>query len=283
MERRIMLAGHPPSDLPTPDTSEKSWRSYGGDGVVDRIVSDEYRIDVVGTIEMPQSGTAVSVEAIDDAFQMKMLDMGRAGCRWYHSHPGFGCWLSSVDMNNQQSFEALHPRAVAVVVDPIQSVKGKVVIDAFRLINPQTIMLGQEPRQTTSNLGHLNKPSIQGLIHGLSRHYCSIAVDFRRNELEEKMLLSLRQNKKLTDGLMLKPFDAHSKTNEQTIQDMSTLAMQYITAVQEEYEEEDEPEKLAIAKVGRKDAKKHLEQLVSNLMSSNIGQTFGAMLDTVVF
>lgn len=60
-----------------------------------------------------------------------------------------------------QSFEALNQRAVAVVVDPIQSVKGKVVIDAFRLINPQTMMLGQEPRQTTSNLGHLNKPSIQ--------------------------------------------------------------------------------------------------------------------------
>ncbi|CAB4310881.1 unnamed protein product [Prunus armeniaca] len=250
---------------------------------------DEYRIDVVDTIEMPQSGTAVSVEAIDDAFQTKMLDMvkqtGRAEqvVGWYHSHPGFGCWLSSVDMNTQQSFEALHPRAVAVVVDPIQSVKGKVVTDAFRLINPQTIMLGQEPRQTTSNLGHLNKPSIQGLIHGLNRHYYSIAVDFRRNELEEKMPLSLRQKKKLTDGLMLKPFDAHSKTNEQTIQEMSTLAMQYITAVQEEYGEEDEPEKLAIAKVGRKDAKKHLEQLVSNLMSSNIGQTFGAMLDTVVF
>lgn len=32
---------------------------------------------------------------------------------------------------------------------------------ACRLINPQTMMLGQEPRQTTSNLGHLNKPSIQ--------------------------------------------------------------------------------------------------------------------------
>ena len=60
-----------------------------------------------------------------------------------------------------QSFEALNPRAIAVVVDPIQSVKGKVVIDAFRLINPQTMMLGQEPRQTTSNVGHLNKPSIQ--------------------------------------------------------------------------------------------------------------------------
>jgi 26S proteasome regulatory subunit N11 len=47
------------------------------------------------------------------------------------------------------------------VIDPIQSVRGKVVIDAFRLINAQTIMLGQEPRQTTSNIGHLQKPSIQ--------------------------------------------------------------------------------------------------------------------------
>jgi 26S proteasome regulatory subunit N11 len=58
----------------------------------------------------------------------------------------------------------LNARSVAVVVDPIQSVKGKVVIDAFRLINPQLIMLGQEPRQTTSNIGHINKPSIQVTI-----------------------------------------------------------------------------------------------------------------------
>ncbi len=80
---------------------------------------------------------------------------------WYHSHPGFGCWLSGVDINTQQSFEALSERAVAVVVHPIQSVRGKVVIDAFRLIPTNTLMMAQEPRQTTSNLGHLQKPSIQ--------------------------------------------------------------------------------------------------------------------------
>ena len=50
-------------------------------------------------------------------------------------------------------------------------------------------MLGQEPRQTTSNLGHLNKPSIVALIHGLNRHYYSINIGYRKNELEEKMLL----------------------------------------------------------------------------------------------
>lgn len=64
---------------------------------------------------------------------------------------------------------------------------GKVVIDAFRLINPQTLMMGQEPRQTTSNLGHLRRPSIQALIHGLNRHYYSIAINYRKNELEQKV------------------------------------------------------------------------------------------------
>lgn len=43
----------------------------------------------------------------------------------------------------------------------------------------QTMMLGQEPRQTTSNLGALNKPSIQALIHGLNRHYYSIGINYR--------------------------------------------------------------------------------------------------------
>jgi hypothetical protein len=64
-----------------------------------------------------------------------------------------------------------------------------VVIDAFRSINPQLLMMGQEPRQTTSNLGHLNKPSIQALIHGLNRHYYSLCISYRKNELEEKMLM----------------------------------------------------------------------------------------------
>ena len=125
-------------------------------------------------------------------------------------------------------------------MDPIQSVKGKVAIDAFRLINPQAMMLGREPRQTTSNVGHLNKPSIQvsieqiqlnhssfhstdschyfqALIHGLNRHYYSLAITYRKNEFEEKMLLSLHK-KKWSDGLTIRRFDAHSKTNELTVQ-----------------------------------------------------------------
>jgi 26S proteasome regulatory subunit N11 len=138
---------------------------------------------------------------------------------WYHSHPGFGCWLSNVDVNTQQAFEKLNPRCVAVVVDPIQSVKGKVVIDAFRSVNPQVAMMGQEARQTTSNVGHLNKPSIQALIHGVNRHYYSIGISYRKNELEQKMLMNLHK-KRWVEGITLERFDEHNKNNE-TVVDVS--------------------------------------------------------------
>lgn len=128
---------------------------------------DEYTVKVVDVFAMPQSGTEVSIEAVDPVFQQKMMEMLKQTDRpeivvgWYHSHPGFGPWLSSVDVNTQKAFEMTHERAVAVVIDPIQSVKGKVVIEAFRLIQPMSVGMGLEPRQTTSNVGFLHKPSLQ--------------------------------------------------------------------------------------------------------------------------
>ena len=64
---------------------------------------------------------------------------------------------------------------------------NQVVIDAFRTISQQTIALNQEPRQTTSNIGHLQKPSIQALIHGLNRHYYSIPIAYRISENEQQV------------------------------------------------------------------------------------------------
>jgi 26S proteasome regulatory subunit N11 len=197
---------------------------------------------------------------------------------WYHSHPGFGCWLSGVDVNTQQSFEALNARAVAVVVDPIQSVKGKVVIDAFRCISPQTMMLGQEPRQTTSNVGHLAKPSIQALIHGLNRHYYSMAINYRKSELEERMLANL-QKRTWTSGLTLRPFDDHAAANAKALAELRDLSDKYGAAVVEEGGVE--VARRGVARAGKTDAKKRLEEGVGRLMSANIVQCMAAMVDTV--
>jgi len=247
---------------------------------------DEFSISVIDVFAMPQSGTGVSVEAVDPVFQTKMLDMLKQTNRpqmvvgWYHSHPGFGPWLSGVDVQTQQSFEALNKRAVAVVIDPIQSVKGKVVIDAFRTINPQLLMMGIAPRQTTSNLGHLRKPSIQALIHNLNRAYYSINISYRKNELEQKMLLNLHK-KNWTNGLTVKSAVAHAASNEETLSTLLDLSKQYHKRLEEA--EGKTQEELTVMHVGKIDPKRHLEQHVDTLLTNNIAQTLGLLLDTVVF
>ncbi|KAL0479135.1 26S proteasome subunit Rpn11 [Acrasis kona] len=304
--QRLLMGGGmnaaPMGDQPQVDTAEQVYISslallkmlkHGRAGVPMEVMGlmlgefvDDYTVKCVDVFAMPQSGTGVSVEAVDPVFQTKMLDMLKQTGRpemvvgWYHSHPGFGCWLSGVDINTQQSFESLNKRAVAVVVDPIQSVKGKVVIDAFRSINTQLVMFGQEPRQTTSNVGFLNKPSIQALIHGLNRHYYSMPINYRKNELEQKMLLNVHK-KTWTEGLKLEKFDEHEKNNEKMLLNMVELAKSYNKMLQEEAKTT--REQFAIQNVGKLDPKRHLENDVEKLMGDNIDQTMGMMLDTIIF
>ncbi|GAA6059157.1 hypothetical protein JCM10212_003904 [Sporobolomyces blumeae] len=242
---------------------------------------DEFTIRVIDVFAMPQSGTGVSVEAVDPVFQTKMLDMLKQTGRpemvvgWYHSHPGFGCWLSSVDVNTQQSFEQLNPRAVAVVIDPIQSVKGKVVIDAFRSINPQQIMMGLEPRQSTSNVGHLQQPSIQALIHGLNRHYYSLAIAYRKTDLEQSMLLNLHKQD-WTQGFKLRDWEQSRTDVEDDIKRMVSLSSTYSASVAEESHLT--RQQLSTRHVGKQDPKRHLEELVERAMGDSILQSLGSML-----
>jgi len=310
MDRLSRLFGNIPglgsgsggSDAPVVDTSEKVQISslallkmlkHGRAGVPMEVMGlmlgqfvDDYTINCVDVFAMPQSGTGVSVEAVDPVFQTKMLEMLKQTGRpemvvgWYHSHPGFGCWMSGVDINTQQSFEALNQRAVAVVIDPVQSVKGKVVIDCFRLINPQLMMLGQEPRQTTSNVGHLKKPSIQALIHGLNRHYYSMVIDYRKNELEEQMLTNLYKQT-WAAGLNIKRFEDHNQTNRDLVASMAKHSKNYNDRVK--HEEGKTPEQVLVANVGKIDPKRHLQSSVSDLMAENILQVLGTMLATIVF
>ena len=149
---RDMQSGNPQGDTPMVDTAEQVYISslsllkmlkHGRAGVPMEVMGyrivflemtsfeffvvfslmlgefiDDYTVRVIDVFAMPQSGTGVSVEAVDPVFQSKMLDMLKQTGRpemvvgWYHSHPGFGCWLSGVDINTQQSFEALTERTV---------------------------------------------------------------------------------------------------------------------------------------------------------------------------
>lgn len=52
---------------------------------------------------------------------------------WYHSHPGYGCWLSGIDVSTQMLNQQFTEPFLAVVIDPTRTVSaGKVEIGAFR-------------------------------------------------------------------------------------------------------------------------------------------------------
>ncbi|QHS73036.1 proteasome regulatory particle lid subunit RPN11 [Saccharomyces paradoxus] len=245
---------------------------------------DDYTVNVVDVFAMPQSGTGVSVEAVDDVFQAKMMDMLKQTGRdqmvvgWYHSHPGFGCWLSSVDVNTQKSFEQLNSRAVAVVVDPIQSVKGKVVIDAFRLIDTGALINNLEPRQTTSNTGLLNKANIQALIHGLNRHYYSLNIDYHKTVQETKMLMNLHKEQ-WQSGLKMYDYEEKEESNLAATKSMVKIAEQYSKRIEEEKELTEE--ELKTRYVGRQDPKKHLSETADETLENNIVSVLTAGVNSV--
>ena len=84
-----------------------------------------------------------------------------------------------------------------------------------------------------------------------------------------------------TAGLKVDDYDSHTKASCETVTEMKELSAAYEKAVKQEIELT--AEQLVVATVGKMDAKKRIEDATMRLMSSNIVQCLGTMLDTVVF
>ena len=112
------------------------------------------------------------------------------------------------------------------------------------------------------------------------RHYYSIAINYRKTELEQTMLMNLHK-KNWVDGLTLRDYEQHCNLNRETVAEMLKLAKDYDKSLEEE--EKMTAEQLEIKNVGKVDPKRHLEEKVDVLMTNNVVQCLGAMLDTIVF
>lgn len=52
---------------------------------------------------------------------------------WYHSHPGYGCWLSGIDVDTQMLNQQYQEPWLAIVIDPKRTMSsGRVNLGAFR-------------------------------------------------------------------------------------------------------------------------------------------------------
>lgn len=52
---------------------------------------------------------------------------------WYHSHPGYGCWLSGIDVTTQSTNQKFQDPFVAVVVSFFFLTSPMVIFDHIRL------------------------------------------------------------------------------------------------------------------------------------------------------
>jgi proteasome lid subunit RPN8/RPN11 len=53
----------------------------------------------------------------------------------YHSHPGYGCWLSGIDVDTQNFNQKFQDPWLAIVVDPVRTIaQGKVLRKPFVVV-----------------------------------------------------------------------------------------------------------------------------------------------------
>ena len=300
----------PPADTKMNDTSEQIYISplsllkmlrHGKAGIPLEVMGlmlgdyvDDYTVKCLDVFSMPQSGTETTIESIDERFQVRMVEMLKQTGRneivvgWYHSHPGYGCWLSSTDINTQKTFEQQVPRTVAVVVDPIQSVRGKVVIDAFRTYGDQGLDFGlalggkqTERRQTTSNLGEIKRNKGFSIKNIAKASYYSILIGYRKNDLETKMLLNLRKSSWDAGFKLSQDSKKMDEENIKKIEDMNKMSEKYVEFIEGEINKTSK--EIYLESVGKYNPRDHLESTIEELVADNLNVTLTNMLNNLVF
>ena len=127
------------------------------------IVMDTYRLPVEGTetrVNAQNEAYTYMVEYLTERQQLLNGKNEENIVGWYHSHPGYGCWLSGIDVSTQSLNQGFQDPYLAIVVDPVKTFKqGKVEIGAFRTY-PEGSQ--QQPSMTNKTRKDQNKPHNSG-------------------------------------------------------------------------------------------------------------------------
>lgn len=192
------------------------------------IVTDAFRL--------PVEGTETRVNAQDEANEYMVTylqacrDQGKLenAVGWYHSHPGYGCWLSGIDVNTQATQQAFSDPFLAVVIDPDRTISaGKVEIGAFR-----TYPENYKPADSAPDDGYQTIPlaKIEDFGAHSSRYY-SLEVSHFKSTLDTR-LLELLWNKYWVQTLSQSPLFTNRDYSSKQMLDLSSKIRQAAAAIQ---------------------------------------------------
>lgn len=147
---------------------------------------------VMDAFALPVEGTETRVNAQVAAYEYmaayiesaKLVGRLENAIGWYHSHPGYGCWLSGIDVGTQMVNQQFQEPFVAIVIDPTRTISaGKVNLGAFR-----TYPKGYKPPDEGPSEYQtipLNKIEDFG-VH--CKQYYSLEVSYFKSSLDRKLL-----------------------------------------------------------------------------------------------
>ncbi|XKL65359.1 hypothetical protein PGB90_008779 [Kerria lacca] len=150
---------------------------------------------VMETFALPVEGTETRVNAQAQAYEYmtayiesaKQVGRLENAIGWYHSHPGYGCWLSGIDVSTQMLNQNFQEPFVAIVIDPVRTISaGKVCIGAFRTYPKGYKPPNEEPSEYQTI--PLNKIEDFG-VH--CNQYYSLEITYFKSALDRKLLDSL--------------------------------------------------------------------------------------------
>ncbi|KAA0188786.1 hypothetical protein HAZT_HAZT010493 [Hyalella azteca] len=179
---------------------------------------------VMDVFALPVEGTETRVNAQSQAYEYmstyvnaaKQVGRQENVIGWYHSHPGYGCWLSGIDVSTQLLNQSYQEPFVAIVIDPIRTMSsGKVNIGAFR-----TYPKGYKPPDDgPSEYQTIPLHKIEDFgVH--CNQYYSLEVNYFKSALDKRLLDSL-WNKYWVNTLSSSSLLTNAEYTTQQIVDLS--------------------------------------------------------------
>jgi len=180
------------------------------------VVMDAFALPVIGTETRVNAGNEASEYMVQ--YQETSQKVGRLEnvVGWYHSHPGYGCWLSGIDVMTQMTNQTFQDPFLAIVIDPNRTISaGRVDIGAFR-----TYPDGYTPpNAAASEYQSIPLSKIEDFGVHASRYY-QLEIEHFKSSLDTK-LLDLLWNKYWATTLAQSPLVTNRAYTTSQISDLT--------------------------------------------------------------
>lgn len=189
------------------------------------IVTDAFPLPVEGTETRVNAGASANEFMVTFTENCEKVGKKEHVCGWYHSHPGYGCWLSGIDVQTQMTYQSHQEPFLSVVIDPIRTcAAGKVEIGAFRTYPEGYTPPDEGPSEYQSI--PLDKIEDFG-VH--AKRYYQIPIEIFKNSVD-KSILELLWNKYWIDTISSSPLLHNRSFTNKLVQDCVQKLEQIDTA-----------------------------------------------------